>query len=44
MKKIIALLVMTFGLFLFNSCEEVITLEPCEKNNTGTFIILNTLG
>jgi len=35
---------MTFGLFLFNSCEEVITLEPCEKNNTGTFIILNTVG
>ncbi len=43
MKKIIALLVIAAGLFLY-SCEEAITLENCEKYNTGTFIVLNTTG
>jgi hypothetical protein len=43
MKKIVALLVIAAGLFLY-SCEEIITLEPCERDNTGTFIVLNTTG
>jgi len=36
---------MFFGTFMvLTSCEEVVQLEPCEQNNTGTFIVQNTTG
>jgi len=39
--KFIMLIMMTLVSLTFNSCESVDNRPACEKNNTGTFVIIN---